>query len=76
MNDDRNSLSHPKWKCKYYIVFAPKYRRMAICGDIRKDIGVIQRSLCEPKKVEIIKAELFRGHVHMLVSIPPNLNES
>ncbi|MGU9540028.1 hypothetical protein ACQX0N_14035, partial [Clostridium tepidum] len=24
---DNNSLAHTKWKCKYHIVFAPKYRR-------------------------------------------------
>ena len=24
---DVNSLAHIKWKCKYHIVFAPKYRR-------------------------------------------------
>ena len=24
---DMNSLSHPKWNCKYHIVFALKYRR-------------------------------------------------
>lgn len=27
---DSNSLSHTKWNCKYYIVFAPKYRRKEI----------------------------------------------
>ena len=76
MNDDINSLSHSKWRCKYHIVFAPKYRRMAIYGDIRKDIGVILRTLCEHKKVEIIEEELCRDHIHMLVSIPPNLSVS
>ena len=76
MNDDINSLSHSKWRCKYHIVFAPKYRRMAIYGDILKDIGVILRTLCEHKKVEIIEAELCRDHIHMLVSIPPNLSVS
>ena len=58
MNDDINSLSHSSWRCKYHIVFAPKYRRMSIYGDIRKDIGVILRTLSEHKKVEIIEAEL------------------
>ena len=72
MKDDINSLSHSKWRCKYHIVFAPKYRRKIIYGDIRKDIGVILRKLCEQKKVEIIEAELCPDHVHMLVSIPPN----
>ena len=73
MKDDINSLSHSKWRCKYHIVFAPKYRRKAIYGDIRKDIGIILRKLCEMKNVEIIEAELCPDHVHMLVSIPPNL---
>ena len=34
MKDDINSLAHSKWNCKYHIVFAPKYRRMAIYGQI------------------------------------------
>ena len=25
--NDKHSLSHSKWNCKYHIVFAPKYRR-------------------------------------------------
>ena len=74
MKDDINSLSHSKWRCKYHIVFAPKYRRQAIYGEIKKDIGVILRKLCEQKGVEIIEAELCPDHVHMLVSIPPNLS--
>ena len=74
MQDDINSLSHSKWRCKYHIVFAPKYRRKEIYGDIRKDIGVILRKLCEQKNVEIIEAELCTDHIHMLVSIPPNLS--
>lgn len=74
MKDDINSLSHSKWRCKYHIVFAPKYRRKEIYGDIRKDIGVILRKLCEQKNVEIIEAETCPDHIHMLVSIPPNLS--
>ena len=76
MQDDINSLSHSRWRCKYHIVFAPKYRRRAIYGDIRKDIGIILRKLCEINGVEIIEAELCPDHVHMLVSIPPNLSVS
>ena len=74
--NDINSLSHSKWRCKYHIVFAPKYRRQGIYGDIRRDIGVILRKLCEQKNVEIIEAELCLDHIHMLVSIPPNQSVS
>ena len=69
--NDINSLSHSKWRCKYHIVFAPKYRRQAIYGKIKQDIGKILRQLCENKGVEILEAELCKDHVHMLVSIPP-----
>ena len=53
MNDIK-SLSHSKWRCKYHIVFAPKYRRLEIYGKLKADIGVILRKLCEQKKVTIV----------------------
>ena len=71
-----NSLSHTRWKCKYHIVFAPKFRRQIIYGQIKSDIGRILRTLCEQKKVEIHEAEACPDHIHMLVSIPPNLSVS
>ena len=71
-----DKLSHTSWKCKYHIVFAPKYRRQVIYNQIKKDIGRILRQLCELKKVEILEAEACPDHIHMLVSIPPNLSVS
>ena len=64
---DKNSLSHTKWRCKYHIVFAPKYRRQVIYRQLRKDIGSILRVLCSRKGINIIEAELCPDHVHMLV---------
>ena len=65
-----------RWNCKYRIVFAPKYRREAIYGQIRTDIGSILRKLCAYKGVEIIEAETCPDHIHMLVSIPPQYSVS
>ena len=70
-NDDINSLSHSKWRCHYHVVVAPKYRRQAIYGKIKGDIGKIIRQLCDQKGIEIIEAELCPDHIHMLISIPP-----
>lgn len=36
---DMNSLAHTKWNCKYHIVFAPKYRRKIIYGQLKRDLG-------------------------------------
>lgn len=73
---DSNSLAHTQWNCKYHIVFAPKYRRQVIYGQIKQDIGQILRKLCEYKGVEILEASLCPYHVHMLVSIPPKMSVS
>lgn len=67
------SLAHTTWKCQYHIVFAPKYRRKEIYGKLKRDIGKILRELCERKNVEMIEAHAMPDHIHMLVSIPPNV---
>ena len=73
---DKNSLAHTAWNCKYHIVFAPKYRRQAVYGKIRVDIGKMLRMLCDRKGIEIIEAELCKDHIHMLVQIPPKYSVS
>ena len=75
MNDIK-SLSHSKWRCKYHIVFAPKYRRLEVYGKVKADIGEILRKLCEQKNVNIIEAQACPDHIHMLVEIPPSLSVS
>jgi len=73
---DKNTLSHTTWECKYHIVFAPKFRRQIIYGNIKADVANILSTLCKRKGVEIIEAECCRDHVHMLVRIPPNISVS
>ena len=76
MEKDIASLQHTTWRCQYHIVFAPKYRRMVIYGQIRADIGQILRKLCEQKGVEIIQAEACPDHIHLFVEIPPKMSVS
>ena len=63
---DKNTLSHTSWRCKYHILFAPKYRRQVIYRQLSKDIGSILRELCSRKGIKIIEAELCPDHVHSL----------
>ena len=76
MQDDIKSLSHSKWRCKYHIVFAPKYRRQVFYGEKRKAIGERLRKLCEQKEVGIVEAEVCPDHIHMLLEIPPKMSVS
>ena len=73
---DISSLEHTSWRCQYPVVFAPQYRRMEIYGQIKQDIGVILRKLCQQNGVEIIEATACPDHIHMLVSILPEYSVS
>ena len=74
MKNEINHIAHSSYRCEYHIVFAPKYRRKVIYGQIRADIGEIIRKLCKQMKVEIIEAEACPDHIHLLVSIPPYMS--
>jgi putative transposase len=74
VRNEMKSTAHSSYRCQYHVVFAPKYRRKEIYGQLRKDIGEILRKLCEQKHVEIIEAEACIDHIHMLVSIPPHIS--
>ena len=76
MKNEIKKLEHSSYRCQYHIVFAPKYRRKIIYGELKADIGKMLRKLCNEKKVEIIEAEACSDHIHMLVSIPPYLSIS
>lgn len=74
MKNEIKTLSHSTYRCEYHRVFAPKYRRKEIYGQLKKDIGEILRKLCNEKKVEIIEANACPDHIHMLISVPPYLS--
>ncbi len=74
MKNELKHTAHSSYRCEYYVVFAPKYRRKVIYNEIKKDIGEILRKLCNEMKVEIIEAEACPDHIHMLVNIPPYMS--
>ncbi len=75
-DNDSNTLAHTKWNCKYHVVFAPKYRRKVFYEEKREAIREIIRQLCAWKGVEIIEGEVCPDHIHLLLSIPPQMSVS
>jgi len=69
--NDVESLSHTKWECKYHIVYIPKYRKKALYGALRQQLGEVLKQLAMQRESRIEEGHLMRDHVHMLVSIPP-----
>ena len=68
---DYKSLSHTRWECKYHVVFIPKYRKKAIYGQLRRELGEVLRRLAEQRESRIEEGHLMPDHVHMMISIPP-----
>ena len=66
-----SSLAHTKWVCKYHIVWIPKYRKKALFGDLRRELGPVLRELAQQRESEIQEGHMLRDHVHILISIPP-----
>lgn len=58
---DWQSQSHVKWYCRYHVVIVPKYRKKAIYGALRKEIGGILKALCGQFGVESPTTRLAGG---------------
>ena len=66
-NNDRNSLAHTKWNCKYHIVFAPKYRRkLFYCNPngeqyqkLKKEKEEWLKSLCQTKIIRTLRKRRY-----------------
>jgi putative transposase len=71
VSKDWQSQAHVKWDCKYHVVILPKYRKKALFGKLRRQIGAILRDLCRQKEVELVEGKAMPDHVHMLLKIPP-----
>ena len=74
--DDKQSLSHTKWECKYHLVWIPKYRKKELYGGLRKYLGPSFKDLASQKECQILEGHLKPDHVHMLISIPPKYSVS
>ena len=70
---DDLSLAHSRYNCTYHIVFIPKYRRKAMLGALRREVGEILGKVCKMEEVTIIKAATLPDHAHMYDLIPPKL---
>jgi putative transposase len=69
--ENRTSLSHTKWECKYHIVWISKYRKKTLYGRLRQYLGALLKELATQKGCSILEGHLLPDHVHVLIAIPP-----
>ena len=69
--NDRQSIRHTVWECKYHVVWIPKYRRKTLYRELRQHLGEVIRDLAQQRESRIEEGHLRPDHVHVLISIPP-----
>ena len=68
--------AHSVYDLKYHIVWITKYRKPILRGEIGKRVRELVRQTCASLDVYIVKGHVSKDHVHLLVSVPPNLSVS
>ena len=74
--EDYKRGSHTVWDCKYHLVWVTKYRYEILAGDVGQRCRELLREIARSKELQIYAGSINRNHVHMLISIPPNLSVS
>src|SRR3974377_1963960 len=67
---------HAVWDCKYHLVWSTKYRFAVLGGDVGLRSRELVRESAQVQEMCIHAGSINRDHVHILLSIPPQLSAS
>jgi putative transposase len=65
--------SHAVYDLKYHVVWITKYRKKVLRGQIALRLRELIRQTCSSLDVYIESGHVAIDHVHLLVSVPPQL---
>jgi putative transposase len=64
-------MSHAVYDTRYHRVWAPKYRKWILDGEVRDTVKELFKEIVAAGDCEAIKMEVAGVHVHIFASIPP-----
>ncbi len=68
--------SHSVFRLHVHLVWCTKYRKAVLRGDVGHRLRELARQTCSDMGVEILSGAVSKDHVHMLVSMPPQVSVS
>ena len=68
--------SHTIWDCKYHLVWVTKYRYSVLGGDVGLRCRELLREIARSQEMTIYAGSINRGHVHLLIGVPPQISVS
>lgn len=66
--------SHTQYDIEYHMVWTTKYRYKILQGKIAERCREIVRQICEQNGITIIRGNVGKEHVHILISCPPTIS--
>ncbi len=71
--DNYRKAAHTTFMINIHSVWITKYRKAVLLGDIANRTRELIKETCKKNKVGILSGFVSKDHVHLLVSMPPDL---
>ena len=68
--------SHTVFDCKYHLVWTTKYHQPVLAGRLGVRIRDLIREICDTNQVQILRGHVSKDHIHLFLSIPPQISVS
>ena len=72
MAEHRHS-AHATYDLKYHVIWITKYRYKILRGRVAERARDLIRQICHAREVVIVRGAVSPDHIHMLLSLPPQL---
>lgn len=76
LKSDYRRGPHTVYELHLHLVWVTKYRRSVLAGVVGERVRELIRELCAAEDVTILKGHVARDHIHLFVSIPPQVTIS
>ena len=67
---------HTVFDLKYHLVWTTKYRKPVLAGKLGVRTRNLIREICDSLNVQIIRGHVSKDHVHIFISMPPQISIS
>ena len=67
---------HTVFDLKYHLVWTTKYKKPVLAGKLGVRARNLIREICNTLNVQIIRGHVSKDHVHMFISVPPQISIS
>jgi putative transposase len=68
--------AHTVYEIHLHLVWITKYRRPVLTGEVGLRVRDLIREICGQQEVQILQGHVAKDHVHLFVSLPPQVTIS